>query len=139
MKDFFKFIGIVIGGSALVISAMVGYTFLPDRDSGSAPSAVQPRAGTDSQGVFGPHRYFYTKQDGIVAATFTPFLPRNDATVIGAIRSVVRSAYGANINAVSPVLAGQEIAFASPTTTYYVTLVKQTSGEVHSLTIRASQ
>jgi hypothetical protein len=88
--------------------------------------------------MFGPYRFAYRRQDNVVAATFTPFLAHDDATVIGAIRTVVQSAYGSDITGVSPILAGQDIAFASPRATYYVTLIKQTSGEVHSFTIRSS-
>lgn len=141
MKGFFKFFGGLVGALVIVVLAIwavMSYWAWMDNQPTSAVSAIQSSPSADSQGVFGPHRYFYTKQGGGVAATFSPILPGDDATVVGAIRSVVRSAYGANISAVSPVLTGQEIAFASPTTTYYVMLVKETSGEVHSFRIRTS-
>jgi hypothetical protein len=141
MKGFLKFFGIFFGGFVLVVLAiwaLLGYWASLDSQPASTVSAVQSNPKADNEGVFGSYRFTYTRQSGVVAATFTPFLARDDATVVNAIRRVVRAAYGADITAVSPVLAGQDIAFAAPTATYYVTLIKQDSGEVHSFTIRTS-
>jgi hypothetical protein len=51
----------------------------------------------ERQGAHQSYKYsvLYEDSDKRYAATFTPFLPRDDATVVGAMRELVNTTYGA--------------------------------------------
>lgn len=81
--------------------------------------------------------YAYTfKSDGAkTVALFLPkFLPRDDTIVVGAIRDVIKRAYDDDASG-SPRLVDRAIRVDSKGKGYMVTLVKEDTGEVHSLVI----
>ena len=127
-------------GLVVAVTVFVGATLASgacrQADTGSA--SPSPDAAQERQGTYGSHRFHYVIRDGSAVAIFTPVLPRDDAKVIGAIQAVVRAAFGANIDVLSPALAGQEIAVKTVggAATYYAMLVKTDTGEVHSIRVR---
>lgn len=109
-----------------------------DARQSASPGIAAPATGTaqERQGRYAAHQFHYVVKDGVAVATFTPFLPRDDAKVVGAIEAVVRAAFGASIDTGSAALSGQEIAVRAGSTTFYAMLVKEDTGQVHSIRIR---
>lgn len=113
-----------------VSQAPVSNSVSPTRTTTDPLTSVPEKAG-NFQG------YAYTfKSDGAkTVALFVPkFLPRDDTIVVGAIRDVIKRAYNDDANG-SPRLVDRAIRVDSKSKGYMVTLVKEDTGEVHSLVI----
>ena len=88
---------------------------------------------------FDDYKYQYKREGERTVAIFAEkFLPRNDTIVVGAIRAVVKQTYNENLTG-SPSLKQQgelnKIYFEGKKSNFYVNLIKQDTGEVHSLVI----
>ena len=119
--------GLLVAGPLMVVVGLV---------TPASPRTPPTSLGTPGgQGSFGGHRYSYSLVGGTSTATFSPFLPRDDATVLGAIRDVVSRVYGEALGPTPAQASGQALLFRSERTTYRVILVKEDTGEVHSFFI----
>ena len=61
---------------------------------------------------------------------------RRDDVVVAAIKHVVQDLYGADVTRAEPQLVGGGIVLTGANETSYILLVKEDSGETHSLVIR---
>ena len=106
----------------------------------SAP-APRPKAIEAGEGT-GTFRYgsktwtfTYRRTPAEAQVLFRPALPREDILVIGAIRSVVHDVFHEGLS-LSPTLRDGLLIFESPTAVYRILLIKEDTGEVHSMTFR---
>ena len=101
------------------------------------PPKPPAKTATEFSGTYGKHRFFAMPEGGSVAATFTPFLPRNDQAVLGAASAVTSAVFKTTLRVENARIAGLEIAVpGSDRRTYYLFVIKEDTGEVHSMTIR---
>lgn len=99
----------------------------------------QSESADMNEARFENYNYNYKKEGEKTVAMFPEkFLPRDDKVVVGAIRDVIKRAYNDNVTS-SPSLKNRggvnKIFIESKKSDYYVTLVKEDTGEVHSLII----
>lgn len=90
---------------------------------------------------FGGNKYpfYYKREGGKTAAVFAPkLLPRDDSTVVAAIREVIKLDYREDANG-NPSLTNEGgsnlIRIDSEKGRFYVLLVKEDTGEIHSFVI----
>lgn len=98
---------------------------------------------TDTRGLSGVYLNYnyhiiYTPSDSRYTATFTPFLPANDTTVKGAMFEVVNETYGKHlVTDLAPQIVSRDgtnlVKFSGQGNDYYFLLIKEDTGEVHSL------
>lgn len=139
MRGLLKFLGIVVVGIPLVLGGL--YWYVEYVQTAGPPPSVAKRVepAHDSfvrRATFGAYAYDYSVVDEAAVATFTPLLARDDRIVVGAIRAVVSSAFGVDISQSPPVLQGREITFKTGSATYYAMVVKEDTGQVHSVRVR---
>lgn len=84
------------------------------------------------------YRIIYSPSDSRYTATFSPFLPANDITVKGAMAELINETYGKHmVTDLNPQIVSREgtnlIKFTGTKGDYYFLLVKEDTGEVHSL------
>lgn len=123
-----------LGGS----NTKKGFEAGKDNANTSQQQAAQERKGTYSDQSGKQYQYTVGQQDSKYAATFDPLLPRDDATVIGAMLELANTTYGKNtITNLQPQPVEKDgknlIMFESTGGNYYFLLVKQDTGEVHSI------
>lgn len=97
-------------------------------------------AVADGSGLYLKHNYTYTQKDGMVAAVFKPFLPRDDTILIGAMLELVNTIYGKHqITDLKPNIVSRNgrnlIRFRGVGYDYLFLIVKQDTGEVHGLSM----
>ena len=92
------------------------------------------------QGVYMDYNYTILYQQGTskYVATFQPFLPRNDAIVIGAMIELINQAYGKHTGKnllPQPVSRNgvNLLVFEGIDKNYYFLLIKEDTGEIHSM------
>ncbi|HUV46853.1 MAG TPA: hypothetical protein VMW29_01845 [Candidatus Bathyarchaeia archaeon] len=95
----------------------------------------------EKKGKYLNHDFFIMnkKGDDKYVATFTPFLPRDYATVLGAIFEAINLTYGKRtITNLEPQMENRNgtnlLKFNGTNGSYYVLLIKEGTGEVHSFT-----
>jgi hypothetical protein len=101
---------------------------------------ISGSALADGNGRYLKHNYTYTQKDKIIAATFKPFLPRDDTILIGAMLELVNNVYGKHqIKDLKPNIVkrnGQNlIRFQGVGYDYIFLIIKQDSGEVNGLSM----
>lgn len=133
--------------SIIVLSLLLGCACSqPTNTTASKPPAInspspmqtpnEPLAGgPEKSGDYQGYAYTFKSDGAKTVALFVPkFLPRDDTIVVGAIRDVIKRAYNDDANG-SPRLVDRAIRVDSKSKGYSVTLVKEDTGEVHSLVI----
>lgn len=129
-----------------LISAVVGCT---SKDHGDTPSKTGSRTKAEretaslfekeGQGQYLSYKYFYAKEGDQMAVHFSPFLPRNDATVIGAMKDVISTIYGERVVDATPSIVTRRgtnlIKLKGDRYSYLFLLIKEDTGEVHSFGI----
>jgi len=125
----------------LIISLVVSLVRSVVSDPSSAPSAAAtvptsaPTATHEELGFYGDYKFSFRRQGEKVEAVFFPkMLPRNDAIVIGATRKVIKQVFNEDVSDI-PTVVGRSIKFSGPSHSFMVMLVKEDTGEVHSLVI----
>ena len=103
-------------------------------------SIIATSAIADGGGHYLKHHYSFTQQNGMVAATFEPFLPRNDSILIGAMLELVIKVYGKHqIVDLKPNIVNRNgqnlISFHGKGYEYFFLIMKQDTGEVHSISM----
>ncbi|MCC7178436.1 MAG: hypothetical protein IT177_08600 [Acidobacteria bacterium] len=121
--------------AVVVPGVIAGIIFYIDH-SQTRPTAARTPPPSAHQGAYGAFQFTYTSQGDSVVATFTPMLPADDATVLGAVRAVAGRAFGVDLTNSATRLEGREIALSTPNGVFYAMLVKQDTGQVHSIRIR---
>ena len=100
----------------------------------TAPTA-EPTVLRMGDAVVGGHDFqFLELADGRVIALFSPMLPRNDRLLTRAIAMVVLNAF-ADVVTSDPRVEGQWIVVSSEKHTYRVLIVKEDTGEVHTMQV----
>lgn len=94
----------------------------------------------DGSGRYLKHTYTYTQKNGMVAASFNPFLPRDDTIVIGAMLELVNTVYGKHqIADLKPTIVKRNgrnlIRFRGDGYDYLFFIIKQDTGEVNGLSM----
>jgi hypothetical protein len=74
---------------------------------------------------------YIDSSEGLIV-TFQPFLPRNDAIVVGAMRHVARALADTNIDKADPWLEDGLINFHTGVRRVSFLIVKEDTGEIHS-------
>ena len=95
-------------------------------------------SGKEGKGKFMDYDYFWFRQEGKIIAIFSPFLPRNDTIVIGAMFDVIARTYGkhrvTNLNPEIVSRGGMNvIRFKGVSEDYLFSIIKEDTGEVHTL------
>jgi len=95
------------------------------------------RPSTAGEGTYGDHHYTYRKTEGKYFVLFDPVLPRDDATVIGAMLELINTAYGKHLLVgLTPKLVERDgknvIRFEGKKHYYLFLLFKEDTGEVSS-------
>lgn len=95
----------------------------------------------EKKGKYLNHDFFIMnkKGDDKYVATFTPFLPRDDATVLGAIFEAINLTYGKQtITNLEPQMENRNgtnlLKFNGNNGDYYILLIKEDTDEIHSFT-----
>lgn len=93
---------------------------------------------TITTGQFGAHRFSLTKQGNTAVATYSPFLPRDDAAFLGGAGAAVEAAFGASITpgSATPAVDREIVVAAKDGRAFALFPIKESTGEVHSIRIR---
>jgi uncharacterized protein YgiM (DUF1202 family) len=96
--------------------------------------------GTEGRSKYLNYNYFWCKSEGKVAVTFSPFLPRDDTVVIGAMLDVIGKVYGKHrVTDLNPKVVSRGgtnvVLFSGITEDYLFLIFKEDTGEVHSFTL----
>ena len=100
----------------------------------------EDRQGTSRRGSgdWAGFHYTFRTEDGRTVVTFRPFLPRDNETVVNAVRAVASTVYGEDLSRAEPSLERQNgittIVLSQDYTTVWVVLLKD-AGEVHSVSM----
>jgi len=95
---------------------------------------------TKGSGTYSGHGYTYLRAKGSYLVRFSPVLPRDDATVIGAMMELINTIYGKHLlDNLTPTLVERDgrnlIRFKGKTHNYLFLLFKEDSGEVSSFSM----
>lgn len=95
---------------------------------------------TQGEGTWGGHSYVSVQQGEKTVVTFTPFLPRNDAVLTGAMRHLAQRLHGTDLGSIQPELRElrdrkgvNAIVFEAGRLDIFFLPFKEDTGEVHSL------
>jgi len=112
----------------------------PSTVEGPTPSPTPNTEVQAKQGKYLTYSYtsLYKADDKRYAATFSPFLPRNDDVVVGMMKQLVNDTYGSGkLTAAAPQISQREgqsyIALQGTDGIYYFLLIKDDTGEVNSM------
>lgn len=117
---------------------LIGYWASRPSEPTKPQAAATQSAIPEKQGAYDKYKYYVGTKDGVNAALFDPFLPRDDTVLVGAIKSIATTAYGSNvIGSAQPTVGsckdGSCIVFATDTGSYAFFPVKEDTGEIHSI------
>ena len=101
--------------------------------TGSSPTPTPLAEIASGTGEYAGHTYTWSQTSDGVTATFSPFLPRNDDIVVGAMKHLVNTVYHVDLADAVASLEGRFIVLGSGTQRYRFLLVKEDTGEVHSI------
>jgi len=104
------------------------------------PSIIPENKEQIKRGYFSDYEYTYSEREGKIAVSFSPFLPRNDAIVTGAMLDVINTVYGKHlISDLTPRFVNRGgtnlIQFSGINHYFYFLLIKQDTGEIHSFSL----
>lgn len=145
MRKFFKYLFLALVLFSAVLFVQFSKQF--NKEVEKQKVAIENKAENKTEEVVNAQRgkyldydydVLYKKEDGRYAVTFNPFLPRNDTVVIGAIIEVINKTYGKNtVTDLEPKIVAREgknlIMFKGTQGDYYFLLIKEDTGEVHSM------
>lgn len=108
----------------------------PKPDVSQVPAVAPALPATPEEiGFYGDYRYSFQRQGEKVAALFQPkMLPHSDVMFIAATRQIISQAFSEDVSA-SPTLVGKLIKFTGPKHVFMVTMIKEGTGEIHTLVI----
>ncbi|HXG88947.1 MAG TPA: hypothetical protein VNJ02_11470 [Vicinamibacterales bacterium] len=107
----------------------------PAESNSPAADAAPTVIKTDS-GQWSKFKYVYIETTDGTIVTFTPFLPRNDAVLMGAFSHASRRFLNIDLATAEPSLEDGWIVFNTPKAKVSFFIVKEDTGEVHSFRIR---
>jgi hypothetical protein len=134
---------ITIGGMIVVMGAF-GFLYVQyHRPAVIVPPVQTPSVAATAKtvstesGSVGSYKFTLMRKDSeSVVALFQPvMLPRNDAIMIVATQTVIKQAFGDEVSN-RPEADGQELRYQSKSHEYGVIIIKEDTGEIHTLVIR---
>jgi len=132
------FLGIVMTFCAAVMWPSTTPTSVTSGSAkpGSTPPAAVPSIPPAGDGKYGRRQYSWKREGEMTAFIFQPPLPRNDATVFGAIHHVLGTDFKENMtNVGSPRPVGQFLRYKTARGAYDVLLVKNDDGTVWGFSV----
>jgi hypothetical protein len=138
MKKVLPGIGIFVA-LLIAIAVIAGKGEQQQTKISPAPPAAAPAKLPEKEGSYNQYRYWVGgPKDNKYAVTFQPFLERNDATVMGALRAVTTTAYGQDVlGETVPALDGTgAIVYDTPAGRYTFLITKEDTGQVNGASFR---
>lgn len=139
---FWAFIGVLVIGKVISNRPSTGVS--TSETAVIQATSTPVREVQELQGRFMDYNYTILFQDDAskYVATFQPFLPRNDTILTGAMLETVNRVYGKNtVKNLNPKMVSRNdvnlIMFEGVGKNYYFLLVKEDTGEVHSMSFWA--
>jgi hypothetical protein len=102
--------------------------------SSPPPPTAAPAKHPEKEGSYNQYRYWVGgPKENNYAVTFQPFLERNDATVMGALRAAATTAYGQDVlGETAPSLDSTDaIVYSTPSGRYAFLITKEDTGLVN--------
>lgn len=139
---FWTFIGVLVVGKVISYRPSTKVSTSETTSIQATPTPV--RDLQELRGRFMNYDYTILFKDDVpkYVATFKPFLPRNDAVTTGAMLEVVGKVYGKHtLKSLKPQMVLQNgiglIMFEGTGRSYYFLLIKEDTGETHSMSFWA--
>jgi hypothetical protein len=112
---------IALCGAGYCVSLFKGTTEQTRPATPPTTTAAKPIAG---KGKFRTYGYTFDTKDGTTVFLFEPALPMSDEVALGAMRHVLETDFGANLNRATQRRAGQAVRFITAGGLFDVTPVK---------------
>lgn len=136
LKDLGIYLVVILASIGLIMGVMYGMDRLNQKTvTARATTPVGAPYSLDDSGFVGDLQYTLSRKGEKTVALFQPkMIPRSDVAMILATSKVINHAYGERVVG-SPKLEGNKIVYSGETYKFSVTIIKEDTGEIHTLVI----
>ena len=136
LKDLGIYLVVILASIGLIMGVMY---YMDMANQKTVTAKVTTPASTpyalDDSGSIGELKYSFSRKGDKTVALFLPkMIPRNDEWMILATTRVINHAYGAKVVG-RPTPEGKELRYPGESHPFFVTIVKEDTGEIHTLII----